>query len=46
MYVTVRESMVEEKPRVDVKESFENTDVVNLLRNDQPTLILLQVCGT
>ncbi|XP_026739339.1 DNA-directed RNA polymerase III subunit RPC4 isoform X1 [Trichoplusia ni] len=39
----VRESIVEEKPRVDVKESFENTDVVNLLRNDQPTLILLQL---
>ncbi|KAG6451306.1 DNA-directed RNA polymerase III subunit RPC4 [Manduca sexta] len=32
---------VEEKP--DVKEMFENTDVVNLLRTDKSTLILLQL---
>ncbi|XP_047034585.1 DNA-directed RNA polymerase III subunit RPC4 isoform X2 [Helicoverpa zea] len=36
-------SEVEEKPRPDVKEVFENTDVVNLLRSEKPTLILLQL---
>ncbi|XP_059051727.1 DNA-directed RNA polymerase III subunit RPC4 isoform X2 [Achroia grisella] len=34
----------ERKPFVDVKqEAYENTDVVNLLKTDQPTLILLQL---
>lgn len=33
----------EEKVRPDVKEVFEDTDVVNLLRSEQPTLILLQL---
>nr|XP_049693440.1 DNA-directed RNA polymerase III subunit RPC4 isoform X2 [Helicoverpa armigera] len=36
-------SEVEEKPRPDIKEVFENTDVVNLLRSEKPTLILLQL---
>ncbi|KAJ8709403.1 hypothetical protein PYW07_009229 [Mythimna separata] len=34
---------VEEKVRPDIKEVFEDTDVVKLLRSDQPTLILLQL---
>ncbi|XP_052752375.1 uncharacterized protein LOC113522270 isoform X4 [Galleria mellonella] len=34
----------DKKPFVDIKqEVFENTDVVNLLKSDQPTLILLQL---
>uniref|UniRef100_A0A2A4JRI3 DNA-directed RNA polymerase III subunit RPC4 n=1 Tax=Heliothis virescens TaxID=7102 RepID=A0A2A4JRI3_HELVI len=36
-------SEVEEKPRPDIKEVFEDTDVVNLLRSEKPTLILLQL---
>lgn len=36
----------EEKPFPDVKEVFENTDVVNLLKSDKSTLILLQLPDT
>ncbi|XP_052752373.1 uncharacterized protein LOC113522270 isoform X2 [Galleria mellonella] len=37
----------DKKPFVDIKqEVFENTDVVNLLKSDQPTLILLQLPDT
>ncbi|CAH0731322.1 unnamed protein product, partial [Brenthis ino] len=38
--------IVEEKPMPDVKEVFEDTNVVNLLRSDKPTLILLQLADT
>ncbi|KAJ0172055.1 hypothetical protein K1T71_012028 [Dendrolimus kikuchii] len=38
---------VEQKPAVDVKkETLEDTDVVNLLKTDKPTLILLQLPDT
>lgn len=35
--------LVEEQALPDVKEVFEDTNVVNLLKSDKPTLILLQV---
>ncbi|CAH0678153.1 unnamed protein product [Spodoptera exigua] len=42
-------TVVDEKPIPDVKDfkdAFENMDVVNLLKTDQPTLILLQLPDT
>ncbi|XP_047537344.1 DNA-directed RNA polymerase III subunit RPC4 isoform X2 [Vanessa atalanta] len=38
--------VVEETPKPDVKEVFEDTNVANLLRSDKPALILLQLSDT
>ncbi|XP_072933143.1 DNA-directed RNA polymerase III subunit RPC4 isoform X2 [Epargyreus clarus] len=39
-------AIVEDEPKIDVKEVFEDTNVVNLLRSEKPTLMLLQLPDT
>ncbi|XP_072933144.1 DNA-directed RNA polymerase III subunit RPC4 isoform X3 [Epargyreus clarus] len=42
----VPDAIVEDEPKIDVKEVFEDTNVVNLLRSEKPTLMLLQLPDT
>ncbi|CAG9568373.1 unnamed protein product [Danaus chrysippus] len=39
-------AVLEQKPLADVKEVFEDSSVMNLLRSDKPTLILLQLADS
>ncbi|XP_041983057.1 DNA-directed RNA polymerase III subunit RPC4 isoform X2 [Aricia agestis] len=38
--------LLDVKPPIDMKEVFEDTNVVNLLKSDQPSLILLQLADS